>query len=533
MNKVFVEMKARVAAFIDKEKALEGLVGGLATSEVMGQRSVGLRARLQETVNQAGNTPNVRDWLVPQAARTLGAPTPGYTTPGDVGAPAVDANAMVQAYGVVAEFATATAEQELNDIATSLPTQAKLQKALEATKKTRDELVKALEDYEDDCKAALKLDSKSGSGQLAAKRQVAADDFDDRLVAIEEIVQTVSMYRELVDKMRKQRRVTTESKDVKDLQDRLEAAKKDIEDLTEQAGSLYGTVRSRSRESKVVTVTCPNDLMEGHGNAMLLERNVRAWLPKVIKQYWLVAMFIYKMFDTYNEVDGTYYCPPKRADNWKTSDGTRTSTLLRAEYALQTQELWNEMEASFPEEVMAATVVPYMGGTNGNIEMVGESGNGVLALWMLLQRFRPSSDEYQEEIRSMMNEAFIDFRSGDPNGHLDRLTPHLQEAIRIGCHIPWGSTGKKIIDTLMAKKDSHYGHYIHKYRDTCKCPEDCAVYLLELFAKIRVAAKADPAASLTANSVQTDNDSVEQLVWRMVDRRRLERGVRARCSVRR
>ena len=82
MSKVFISMKARVEAFVEKERALEVLVDGLATSEVMGQRSVSLRARLQDTVDQAGATPMVRDWLIPRVSQVDAAAAQGsYQSP--------------------------------------------------------------------------------------------------------------------------------------------------------------------------------------------------------------------------------------------------------------------------------------------------------------------------------------------------------------------------------------------------------------------------------------------------------------------
>ena len=50
--KVFKSMSSLVSSLVDKQKQLEAIVGGTATSEVMGQRCVELRARLHDTIQE-------------------------------------------------------------------------------------------------------------------------------------------------------------------------------------------------------------------------------------------------------------------------------------------------------------------------------------------------------------------------------------------------------------------------------------------------------------------------------------------------
>ena len=161
----------------------------------------------------------------------------------------------------------------------------------------------------------------------------------------------------------------------------------------------------------------------------------------------------------------------------------------RDSYRQETKDLWDLLATGKLEaDPFSKLTQPCMRGRYGNVSVEGEVDNGVLAIWVLLMRYRKCDDAHTTHLIKTLSQSENLFRAPKSNiqKSVDSLGKVLKECVTLGVKVPWVTTGREVVKVL---KTQGFTEYVHKFMNGGPDPEDSAKHFQRLLSTVERVAK--------------------------------------------
>jgi hypothetical protein len=183
---------------------------------------------------------------------------------------------------------------------------------------------------------------------------------------------------------------------------------------------------------------------------------------------------------------GNHFLPPNKADRF-----TGCPREFRDKYVMHAAELYDYLEIHVSKEIMANIRKPFKYGLEDQVGQC-EVGDGPMAIFCILALYRPSGENYREEIKEKICGLATKFNDGtNPTAKINECMNTLQEAIDLDIKIPWNRTGKTII-TLLSERSNTFARALTVFTEVGAIvdKDDAAIELKNMFAAVVEACKA-------------------------------------------
>ena len=157
-------------------------------------------------------------------------------------------------------------------------------------------------------------------------------------------------------------------------------------------------------------------------------------------------------------------------------------------YKKETMWLWDQMVVTFEKagqtDIMEDLLTTFRFGLHGERKFKGVHGDGVLAYWCLLSRYRPTGEKHRATIEKKLNASFRMFRNKGVSYEVSVATilPIMKEARKISLKIKWMHTGSLWMDAM--ENDAKMTVALEKFKKGGPDPDDCIVTLMDMAEEI-------------------------------------------------
>ena len=242
------------------------------------------------------------------------------------------------------------------------------------------------------------------------------------------------------------------------------------------------TLRNKDTDVRrqLVALDVPKDLAEGKGQ--LLIENVTAFLRGRATDYFAIIPYLRRIFNDFDAKEGCYFKPPSFEDEY-----SEVCDELRVLYKAQSALLFSEIQRKANTVLLDDIEADFAYGMHDQLGPIHcTEGDGVMAVFCLITKFRPQDAEFRDGIEQCFVEAHKHFTTGDPRKRISFLQSKLNDAIKLKIPMKWSSTGKSIAQ-VVARIDPDLAHTLRKYKTISPTPAQTPTQLNRMFAAIKLA----------------------------------------------
>ena len=239
---------------------------------------------------------------------------------------------------------------------------------------------------------------------------------------------------------------------------------------------------SKEDEKKSVTYLVPKGIEKGKGAE--LAKTAPLWLKQNVTSFPTTFRFVDRTCKEFDSEKAVFWKPPLLKDGLK-----EVPLIERDSYRQETKDLWDLLATGKLEaEPFSKLTQPCMRGKFGNVSVEGEVDNGVLAIWVLLMRYRKCDDAHTTHLIKTLSQSENLFRAPKANiqKSVDSLGKVLKECVTLGVKVPWVTTGREVVKVL---KTQGFTEYVHKFMNGGPDPEDSAKHFQSLLSTVERVAK--------------------------------------------
>jgi len=238
----------------------------------------------------------------------------------------------------------------------------------------------------------------------------------------------------------------------------------------------YGGFREKPTDLEI-----PGDIRRGGG--LGFNKNFSAWLRPRAAQYGVLLHEIIKVCE-FSKL-GLYYEPPNKKDGFAGVDAK-----ISGRHEAQSRRIWEELELKMPKDIMLDIRTEFTVGP-GEVVTRCETGDGLMALYCILAKYRPADSEYREGIKDklgLMAQMFSD--GSDPAVKIAQIRPDLDEAFNLDVKVQWPRTGKNVV-SILSERSNTFAQVLAKYNKPGGVVDvnDCVVELDRMFSDITTACR--------------------------------------------
>ena len=149
------------------------------------------------------------------------------------------------------------------------------------------------------------------------------------------------------------------------------------------------------RENSAVTdlALVPAGIEKGRGAELSVSAPI--FLSSHIDRFWSIYRFASRTVTEFDPEKGSFWEPPRECHGYKS-----VPELERKSFEAQNEFLWNLLASGMIDtKILSLLTLPFYGGKRKDILVIGEEGNGVLALWVLMMRYRKCNDTYKRSLK--------------------------------------------------------------------------------------------------------------------------------------
>ena len=235
-------------------------------------------------------------------------------------------------------------------------------------------------------------------------------------------------------------------------------------------------------EEKNVSYLVPKGIEKGKGSE--LAKTAPLWLKQHITSFPTIFRFVDRTCKEFDSEKAVFWKPPLLKDGLKD-----VPLIERDSYRQETKDLWDLLATGKLEaDPFSKLTQPCMRGRYGNVSVEGEVDNGVLAIWVLLMRYRKCDDAHTTHLIKTLSQSENLFRAPKSNiqKSVDSLGKVLKECVTLGVKVPWVTTGREVVKVL---KTQGFTEYVHKFMNGGPDPEDSAKHFQRLLSTVERVAK--------------------------------------------
>jgi hypothetical protein len=251
--------------------------------------------------------------------------------------------------------------------------------------------------------------------------------------------------------------------------------------LQEQIIEIYENSLRHKKKGDLIALDIPKDLQAGKGQ-MLIE-SMKAYLRGRADEYYAIMPYLYRTMDDYDPDTGTFWEPPAR----RSGGYNQIPAATRSIYAEQAANLYSLIWKNLQTEIQNRIRSTYKYGLHEQKENRCEVSDGPAALFALISLYKPIKAAHRDQLTEDFNQAWTHFTKGDPVRKIKHLRPKLVEAIQLGMHLNWSTTGKKIVQVL-SQNDHVMAQELKQFEKGPENTEDTNKHLQDLFAAIEAEA---------------------------------------------
>ena len=188
-------------------------------------------------------------------------------------------------------------------------------------------------------------------------------------------------------------------------------------------------------------------LEKGRGSELATKATL--WSKSNIEQTSAIHRYIMKSVKSFDSEKGLF---------WKSPLKTEVSTVVpsweQKAYNRQNQWLWDQLVSGHCNaELIRLILRPTKRGYYNDVPVIGEEGNGVLALWVLMMHFRKCNETYCLSLIDCLEKSESLFRSPKASiaSSVKQVSTVLKECIDLGIQVPWKNTGRPVAAILRSK----------------------------------------------------------------------------------
>ena len=251
--------------------------------------------------------------------------------------------------------------------------------------------------------------------------------------------------------------------------------------LQEQIIEIYENSLRHKKKGDLIALDIPKDLQAGKGQ-MLIE-SMKAYLRGRADEYYAIMPYLYRTMDDYDPDTGTFWELPAR----RSGGYNQIPAATRSIYAEQAANLYSLIWKNLQTEIQNRIRSTYKYGLHEQKENRCEVSDGPAALFALISLYKPIKAAHRDQLTEDFNQAWTHFTKGDPVRKIKHLRPKLVEAIQLGMHLNWSTTGKKIVQVL-SQNDHVMAQELKQFEKGPENTEDTNKHLQDLFAAIEAEA---------------------------------------------
>ena len=251
--------------------------------------------------------------------------------------------------------------------------------------------------------------------------------------------------------------------------------------LQEQIIELHENSLRHKKKGDLVALDIPKDLQSGKGQILI--ENMKAYLRGRADEYYAILPYLHRIMDDFDPDTGTFWEPPAR----RSGGYNQIPAATRSIYAEQASNLYSIIWKNLPTEIQNRIRSTYKYGLHEQKENRCEASDGPGALFALISLYKPIKAAHRDQLTEDFNQAWTHFTKGDPVRKIKHLRPKLVEAIQLGMHLNWSTTGKKIVQVL-SQNDHVMAQELKQFEKGPANPEDTNKHLQDLFAAIEAEA---------------------------------------------
>ena len=157
-------------------------------------------------------------------------------------------------------------------------------------------------------------------------------------------------------------------------------------------------------------------------------------------------------------------------------------------YNRETLWFWSQLEVAFQAanqmDVLEECLTTFRFGLHGERKFKGFRGDGVLAYWCLLSRYRPTDERHRAMIEKKLNGSHIMFRNKSVSYDVavNTITPIMTEARKISLKIKWMHTGSLWLKAM--ENDAKMTVALSKFKEGGPDQDDCILWLMDMAEEI-------------------------------------------------
>ena len=199
------------------------------------------------------------------------------------------------------------------------------------------------------------------------------------------------------------------------------------------------------------------------------------WSKANIEQTSAIHRYILKSVQWFDSDKGLFWKPPL-----KSQVSSVVPVWEQTAYKRQNQWLWDQLvSVHCSQDLIRLILRPTKKGYYNDIPVIGEEGNGVLALWVLMMHFRKCNEAYCLSLIDCLEKSESLFRSPKASiaSSVKQVSTVLKECIDLGIQVPWKNTGRPVAAILRSKG---YATYLFEFRHGGVDPQDSAPHFMQM-----------------------------------------------------